>query len=45
MSSDGSSTAEEGFKNPVKLRYTIERIPPPMPVKDLGYGDGTVVVK
>jgi len=45
MSSDGSSTAEEGFKNPVKLRYTIERIPPPMPVKNLGYGDGTVVVK
>jgi hypothetical protein len=48
MSSDGSdegSTTTEGFKDPVKLRYTIERIPPPMPVKNLGYGDGNVVVK
>jgi hypothetical protein len=33
--------ATEGFAT----RYVIERIPPPIPVKPLGYKDGTVTVK
>jgi len=32
-------------KSPVPLRYRIERIPAPTPVKNPGYGDGTVNVK
>ena len=31
--------------NPPPHRYTIERIPPPIPVKDLGYGTGTLTVR
>jgi hypothetical protein len=32
-------------KSPVGLRHQIEHIPPPISVKNPGYGDGTVVVK
>jgi len=32
-------------KNSVKLRYRIERIPAPTPVRNPGYGDGNVRVK
>lgn len=37
----GTPPTTEGFAS----RYTIERVPPPIPVKPLGYGDGTVTIK
>jgi len=36
----GIPPSVEGFAS----RYTIERVPPPIPVKPLGYGDGTVTI-
>jgi len=44
-SMEGFTSSIEGFKSPVPLRYRIERIPGPTPVKNPGYGDGTVNVK
>jgi hypothetical protein len=37
----GTPPTTEGFAS----RYIIERVPPPISVKPLGYGDGTVTVK
>jgi hypothetical protein len=41
---EGFTSSMEGFASGVKLRYKIERVPPPTPVANLGYGNGTVTV-
>lgn len=45
LSTEGFTSSMEGFASGVKLRYKIERVPPPTPVANLGYGNGTVTVK